>query len=400
LKKDFGNGLTNSLDLVGPADLHKDANLCNSGLSSSSGKLGQDEGQEVSKSSLGTCLKTSLEIVGTDFLDKDANLCSAAGSAADKGENLCSAVPLSGGMKRERSATSTVQNENVFEDDRTPTFRHGVSGNAREHPWHIEQRIILEHLSYEAAGGDTNELFDTCALQDLGCGDLRPTEIASSSTAAPMYAIPNVEPPRKYAKINFDCADEIGYDESEGEADPNDEPDNLEDDLYHLSLPTRRRLRVKTSPLLTGYPKTALVTKMVYKVAMAQRRSQKASHNTEKAAAVKSALKLLAAQPELARDFRSESDSADCIGGLSMLRNPHPSHDIQTLPSHKEVIYCRRCSSWSMNIKLKALARPCEGLKTGNKGQLRLLQLGIVPLPGVRVPGHLRRIYARGRRRK
>ena len=139
---------------------------------------------------------------------------------------------------------------------------------------------------------------------------------------------------------------------------------------------------------------------MVYKVAMAQRRSLRASHKSEKAVAVKSALKLLADQPELAKDFRSESDAVDCIGGLSFVRNPHPSHDIQTLPSHKDVIYCRRCSSWSMNVKLKALAKPREGLKVGNKGQLRLLQLGIVPLPGVRVPGHLRRIYARGRRRK
>ena len=165
-------------------------------------------------------------------------------------------------------------------------------------------------------------------------------------------------------------------------------------------MPSRRRLRVKTSPLLTGYPNTALVTKSVYKVEMAQRRSLRASHKTEKAAAVKSALKLLAAQPELAKDFKSEADELECSGGIAIVRTPHPSHDIQTLQSHKNLIYCRRCSSWSMNVKLKALARTCEGLKEGNKGQLSLLQLGIVPLPGVKVPGHLRRIYARGRRRR
>ena len=275
----------------------------------------------------------------------------------------------------------------------------------RKGPMDNADHIISEQLVFEAVGRDIAAIFEeanmpkTCALDwaNVAAPSEAYVEVASSSTSAPIYVN---EPPRKYAKVNFDCLDAVWNDEVEGETDPDDAPDDFDAYLYKLSLPTRRRLRVKTSPLLTGYPNTALVTKIVYKVAMAHRRSLRASHKTEKAAAVKSALKLLAAQLELAKDFKSESDGLECSGGMAIVRTPHPSHEFQTLPSHKEVIYCRRCSSWSMNIKLKALARPCEGLKTGNKGQLRLLQLGIVPLPGVRVPGHLRRIYARGRRRK
>ena len=133
------------------------------------------------------------------------------------------------------------------------------------------------------------------------------------------------EPPRKYAKLNFDCPDTDWNEETEAEADPtNDAQDSFDEYLNQLSLPSRRRLRVKTSPLLTGYPNTALVTKVVYKVEMAQRRSLRAIHKTEKAVAVKSALKLLAAQPEPAKDFKSEADDFECSGGIAIDRNPHP----------------------------------------------------------------------------
>ena len=115
---------------------------------------------------------------------------------------------------------------------------------------------------------------------------------------------------------------------------------------------------------------------------------------------MRSALKLLSAQPELANGFRGEGDDVGCSGASAIVSTPHPSHDIQTLSSRMNIVYCRRCSTWSKNVKLKALARTCEGLKEGNKGQLRLLQLGIVPLPGAKVPVHLRRIFARGRRQR
>ena len=135
----------------------------------------------------------------------------------------------------------------AFEDDRAASDngkiqRGGTDGLAHT----LADRVISEQLSYEAVGGDITALFDTAIseqqtrtlpFEDLG--GPQATEVASSSTSAPIYAIPNVvshEPLRKYAKINFDCADEIWPDESEGEADPNDEPDNFENYFYHLFI--------------------------------------------------------------------------------------------------------------------------------------------------------------------
>ena len=164
-------------------------------------------------------------------------------------------------------------------------------------------------------------------------------------------------------------------------------------------MPKRRRLWGKTSPLKTGYPNIALVTRTVYKTRMAKRKVEVAANKRDKSIAITAALKLLAAQPSV---FQSQVDGEssartqvpDRTFGIS-----HPSHSIQSLSRQFDIIYCRNCSAWSKNDKLKALGSPCQGLKEGNRAQMRLLEEGIIPLAGVRMPAHLRLNYARGRRR-
>ena len=108
----------------------------------------------------------------------------------------------------------------------------------------------------------------------------------------------------------------------------------------------------------------------------------------------------MVAQPEVGlgpnEEEKVDKDSID----FGKYATPHPTHDVQALSSHIDIIYCRRCAAWAKNARLKSLAKPCEGLKDGNKGQLRKLQLGLVPLSGVTIPAHLRRTFARGRRRR
>ena len=221
--------------------------------------------------------------------------------------------------------------------------------------------------------------------------------------------------PSKRLRIDFDDPNEDFLVRGEPERQEADECEEYSgdppDEYFHellgdqgacgYGLP-RRRLRIKSSPLMTGYSNTALLTRSDYKIAMEQRRNKRAAHKSARAVTVCAAISLLAAQPEIAFE-QAEAEDQEVAGDSSNIpryANPHPSHDIQSLSSHIDIIYCRRCAAWAKNVRLKALAKVCEGLKEGNKGQLRKLQLGLVPLSGVKIPAHLRRTFARGRRRR
>ena len=238
-------------------------------------------------------------------------------------------------------------------------------------------------------------------------------EKPSSSTSVPNYGfdISHVAgPSRKCARLNFDdLDDDPGDPDQQGvEQEELHIPDEYFDALaseqgaQQIGMPKRRRLVVKTSPTKTGYPNTALMTRSGYKVSMEQRRIQVAAHKRERTVAARAAIRLLAAQPELAELGTDLNDHIEVVGGScieSQVVNPHPSHDIQTLASEENIIWCWRCAAWSKNVKLKALAKPCHGLLNGSKTQLRPLQVGLVPRAGVRMPKHLSKTYARGRRR-
>ena len=153
---------------------------------------------------------------------------------------------------------------------------------------------------------------------------------------------------------------------------------------------------MKSSPIGTGYPLIAFGSRAAYKVAMVHNAKVLKETRADKRVVAKAAIQLLAmhhvdGQLETSREMKPKSSIP--------VAKPHLSHEIATLPNHDGIIWCRRCSSWSRNVKLKALGRVCEGLKDGNRAQLRLLQVGIAPYAGVRMPRHLARRFERRRRR-
>ncbi len=71
--------------------------------------------------------------------------------------------------------------------------------------------------------------------------------------------------------------------------------------------------------------------------------------------------------------------------------NIHDSHDIKRVGT-QDAIYCARCSTWSSGKSLSHFALPCIGtIPTSSAFQLRLLQCGVVPTAGARIPLHCKK---------
>ena len=92
------------------------------------------------------------------------------------------------------------------------------------------------------------------------------------------------------------------------------------------------------------------------------------------------ALQLLAAQLDLGDKEGSTAGRTDAYD------LPHPSHQIWSLHVDYSTIFCNQCGSWSARTLLKGLALLCQRIKDGTKSQLRLLQCGIRPASGARLP--------------
>ena len=129
-----------------------------------------------------------------------------------------------------------------------------------------------------------------------------------------------------------------------------------------------------------------------------QRKVEKKIHRMATGIARATAIRLLAAQPERIAMFVQEVEGHVVESAVG--HNPHHSHDTTYLANHPNIIWCRTCAAWSLRTKLKKLKTECEGFKNGNKSQLRLLQCGIAPFAGVRMPAHLSRKFCRGRTRR
>ena len=199
--------------------------------------------------------------------------------------------------------------------------------------------------------------------------------------------------PCKIHRINFDEADDSHFQE-EDEVDPGEFGLN---EVSGPNLPTRRRrLWKKTNPIGTGFPLTALVNRATYKIQMEKKKATLREVRMDKRTASNAAIALLSRHQLSTSEVsipRNDLPKQQC-------QKPHPSHDIAFLHKHPGIIWCRRCAAWSKNVKLKALGLECQGLKEGNRTQLRLLQCGIAPYSGVRMPRHLSRVFERGRRRR
>ena len=140
------------------------------------------------------------------------------------------------------------------------------------------------------------------------------------------------------------AAHSFNFDEAEG--GEFEEQPNWNQSFDNSETPScngkRRKLLVKTSPIGTWYPLTALGSRAAYKVAMEQKVNILRETRTDKRVVANAAISLLA---------RHHMDGQ--LGVLSSMNSkstipvakPHPSHEIATLPNHDGIIWCRRCTS-------------------------------------------------------
>ena len=70
----------------------------------------------------------------------------------------------------------------------------------------------------------------------------------------------------------------------------------------------------------------------------------------------------------------------------------HASHTLQKVHSHPEALYCTRCGAYNNGGPLRTLKAKCSGvLAPAHAAQHRLLECGIMPAPGARLPNSSRK---------
>ncbi len=181
----------------------------------------------------------------------------------------------------------------------------------------------------------------------------------------------------------------------------------------------RRRLTTKTSSARAvelGFPspgpraggEEGYVTRETARAARLRHRETAAEHERLRKAARTTAWRAIRGQPEVASSYceepkeddfaRADGDPADAEDGPVVPARwmAHATHDVAAAPG-AQIIFCRRCGAWTLGIKSMNLTRPCS-MKSGHKGNLRLLSLGIAPRRGARVPAELKVAGARGTR--
>ena len=199
-----------------------------------------------------------------------------------------------------------------------------------------------------------------------------------------------------------------GFDEAEAEYDfepsevgeenwlPSDlEQDETDRDDNARGSGQRRRLQVKTNPDGTGYTLRPLLKRAEYLIKKQQAKKKIRKLQLEAKAVRKRAIELLSMQAPLSAFDESE------LEGSYIAEHPHQSHRIVALNGQGSTIFCKRCGHWSSKSKLRLLAQECPGLQTGMRSTLRLLECGVVPAHGAKLPSHLKKVHTRfGRRRK
>ena len=160
----------------------------------------------------------------------------------------------------------------------------------------------------------------------------------------------------------------------------------------------RRRIVGKTPAGSTNYTNNALATRADYRIRKERIAVQRKAEKADKKISYRKAIELLAAQPERSHQPRVEPPTEGAVRKTPM-PVPHLSHDITDLANSATIIFCRRCCAWSQRTKLRALRGECGGLVTdGNKNNLRLLECGVAPYKGAKIPLHLK--LCRGRKAK
>jgi hypothetical protein len=185
----------------------------------------------------------------------------------------------------------------------------------------------------------------------------------------------------------------------------------------HGERRVRRRLNSKTPAHATAYVEGTLLTR---REAIEQRHERAAKRRrvaTDSRNVEAQAWALLEARVRLAGDSQgplevptagssgsqraNDTRLAEASGGAEAVPeagpNLHASHDIRKAVN-LNVVFCNVCGAWSSGIRGRKLVEPCEG-RCKHPTSLRLLQVGVYPSAGARLPPQLRQPGARGTRR-
>ena len=89
-----------------------------------------------------------------------------------------------------------------------------------------------------------------------------------------------------------------------------------------------------------------------------------------------------------------DESGVDAAGGWNLQFEAaiHASHTLKKVHSHPEALYCTRCGAYNNGGPLRTLKAKCSGvLAPAHASQHRLLECGIMPAPGARLPNSSRK---------
>lgn len=77
----------------------------------------------------------------------------------------------------------------------------------------------------------------------------------------------------------------------------------------------------------------------------------------------------------------------------------HPSHDIRRVGT-QDALYCGRCAKWSAGLlSFNKFTQICHGSTPKSSSfQLRLLECGVIPNAGAKIPSHCKKRFTHRRR--
>ncbi len=168
----------------------------------------------------------------------------------------------------------------------------------------------------------------------------------------------------------------------------------------------RRRLNCKTSPRMASSSQLnvpagtsgggELVTRVAAAAARVSFQRQLAEHRGKVKRARTEAWSAIFHEPSPIAALVCELHTEEARDAEGSSWGTHPSHDM-TKPADADILYCRICGSWSRGRRVRGLAEACRG-STCNKGNLRLLEFGIAPVKGARLPPQFKKAGTRGTR--
>ena len=143
-------------------------------------------------------------------------------------------------------------------------------------------------------------------------------------------------------------------------------------------------------------PNEGLMNAADFAIASNKRKLETSKEKKEAKRILTTATELLAHQLELRQvqpqldEVPVQPDEVEFV--QSEGERAHLSHTMKKMHGSEQVVYCSVCSYWQKTKKVTAaLLAPCEDIKRSNWSKLRLLQCGVMPGPGARLPAGMAR---------